>query len=261
MENRRQLFLIKSILPAEANCLKTILKDYYHYLIEHRDSLLTRYYSFFELSYPTSIITNISNSTSSSYSYGSSSRTSTYFVVMENCHFTELEIHEMYDLKGSTVNRSVPLLERGPSIALKDMDFRQNKRGIVVGKTMATKLLRQIDNDAKFLARNNILDYSLLVGIHFGDKKGNTNNKKDNFGRKSYGSMFQHRSGGIITNINMDVHFFLGIIDILTPWDVSKLGEYGFKTLVLSQDPMQISAVKPDRYYIRFMEFMHKIIK
>jgi len=250
--------LIKSILPAEANCLKSILRDYYHYLIEHRDSLLTRYYAFFELSYPSPTTYNVGSV------IGGGSRITTCFVVMENCLFTELEIHELYDLKGSTVNRSVPPHERSPSVALKDMDFRQNKRGIVVGKSMSAKLLKQLESDAKFLSQRNILDYSLLVGFHFGDRKVkgvNLRNRNQEFGRKSYRSIFQHRQGGIITNLKTPVWFFVGLIDMLTPWDVSKLSEYSFKTLVLSQDPMQISAVKPDRYFIRFMEFMHKIIK
>jgi len=227
--------------------MKTILRDYHNYLLEHRDSLLTRYYAFFELVYP-----------SSSYFNRNSSA---FFVVMENSLFTDLDIHEVYDLKGSTINRSVPVHKRTPSIALKDLDFTGNKRGIVIGKTMSAKLLLQIQNDTKFLSERKILDYSFLVGIHFGDKKSTApKSPRKSCARKSYQSLFQRSNGGIKTNLQIPVYFFVGLIDILTPWNVSKRGEHQLKTFVLSQDPTKLSAVPPDKYYVRFMNFMNKII-
>jgi len=166
-----------------------------------------------------------------------------YFIIMENCVSQEM-VHELYDLKGSTINRSVP----------------QHLRAILVGQYTKARLLKQIEEDTKFLSLHNILDYSLLVGIHFGDNIDNGSEEDDVCIKKSYSSIFQANWGGIRTNLQPEVYFFVGIIDILTQWDVSKKGEYGYKTLVLAQDKTQLSAISPKKYHQRFMEYLAKIV-
>jgi len=180
-------------------------------------------------------------------------------MVMENCLRTPLPLHEVYDLKGSTINRSVPeQLRTSLMVAMKDLDFIKNKRAIVVGKYTKYLLLKQIEEDVLFLHSNNIVDYSLLVAIHFGDKEPNV---KPIDIKKSYNSIFQRNNGGIRTNLDSEVYFYIGIIDILTQWDVQKIGEYGYKTLFLSQDKTQLSAVNPKLYARRFLDFMNNIIQ
>lgn len=48
--------------------------------------------------------------------------------------------------------------------------------------------------------------------------------------------------------------YSLGIIDILTPYDIKKKSEHAYKSL--TQDKNAISAVKPSQYGQRFLEFM-----
>lgn len=48
--------------------------------------------------------------------------------------------------------------------------------------------------------------------------------------------------------------YYMGIIDILTPYDAKKKSEHFFKSL--TQDKNEISAVKPKVYGNRFMGFM-----
>lgn len=48
--------------------------------------------------------------------------------------------------------------------------------------------------------------------------------------------------------------YYMGIIDILTPYDIKKKSEHFFKSL--TQDKHEISAVKPKVYGNRFMEFI-----
>lgn len=50
--------------------------------------------------------------------------------------------------------------------------------------------------------------------------------------------------------------YFLGIIDILTPYDMKKKSEHFFKSI--TQDKHEISSVKPKVYGNRFMGFMAK---
>lgn len=75
---------------------------------------------------------------------------STSFVVMQNVLPTDMHIHEQYDLKGSTVNRSVRLAEKDDmgSIAQKDNDFQ---RKIVLGPK-AQAFVEQIEKDCVVLA-------------------------------------------------------------------------------------------------------------
>jgi 1-phosphatidylinositol-4-phosphate 5-kinase len=90
-----------------------------------------------------------------------------HFVVMGNMFNTPFEIHRRYDLKGSWVGRVTPgkhLLD--PSIALKDVDFKQAGECIHVGQAIKDQLIKQIESDSAFLRDNNVIDYSMLVGFH-----------------------------------------------------------------------------------------------
>lgn len=52
--------------------------------------------------------------------------------------------------------------------------------------------------------------------------------------------------------------YFAGIIDILQPYNLRKQLEHGFKSM--RYDGETISAVHPDAYAKRFMEFMRKVV-
>lgn len=93
---------------------------------------------------------------------------------MDNLFSTNKEIHLRYDLKGSTIGRQ-ELNQNDNSIkidcgpyALKDLDIDNQKKFIIVGDKRE-KIISQLRNDTEFLKKNNIIDYSLLVGIHMKD--------------------------------------------------------------------------------------------
>jgi len=180
---------------------------------------------------------------------------------MENC--IKSTFHEVYDLKGSTINRSVPEQFRTGSclVAMKDMDFKQNNRAIVVGKYTKSLLLRQVEEDVEFMKSNNLVDYSFIVAIYFGDNNQDIITELYSHRSITYRSIFQKYRGGIRTNLDPEVYFYVGIIDVLTQWDVAKIGEYGYKTLFLSQDKNQLSAVNPKLYAKRFVYFLCTIIE
>ena len=56
------------------------------------------------------------------------------------------------------------------------------------------------------------------------------------------------------SNQGLDVIYYLGIIDILTPYNWVKRGEHFWKGL--SQDKDRISAIPPRPYGDRFLNFM-----
>jgi len=49
---------------------------------------------------------------------------------------------------------------------LKDLDFERLKMRVLLPRNVRMLLLMQITADAKFLQENNIMDYSLLLGVH-----------------------------------------------------------------------------------------------
>merc|ERR1711977_682418 len=86
-------FILKTIPLNEANTMlsKNFLPRYYEHVREFRDTLLTRYYGLHSLRYADRKI---------------------HFVVMERVDQSPADFDgpdETYDLKGSTVNRTVPL--------------------------------------------------------------------------------------------------------------------------------------------------------
>ncbi|KAJ3148788.1 Phosphatidylinositol-4-phosphate 5-kinase [Geranomyces michiganensis] len=103
-----------------------------------------------------------------------------HFVVMLNVFPPNKDIHEMYDLKGSTVGREFPeeLAKDDPRAVLKDLNWMARGRKLRLGPTKSTLLIEQLEKDVQFLIKHKIMDYSLLVGIH-DLKRGNTENIRD----------------------------------------------------------------------------------
>jgi 1-phosphatidylinositol-4-phosphate 5-kinase len=87
-----------------------------------------------------------------------------HFVVMGNIFAQSLAIHERYDLKGSTVGRTVgEVKKKDPNVVMKDLDFQ---RKICLGPEKQHLFFQQLQHDCKYLESRNIMDYSLLLGIH-----------------------------------------------------------------------------------------------
>ena len=146
-------FIVKTVTKAELHFLQQILSHYYQHIKNNPDSLLTRIYGLHRIRL------------AAHQKYLS-------LVVMGNMlpHPTACQVHEKYDLKGSSVGRRV--LKRNEAVngldlskkTLKDCDL---VRKIVIGESNKTKLMEQIRLDVEFLASVGVMDYSLLLGIHF----------------------------------------------------------------------------------------------
>lgn len=94
-----------------------------------------------------------------------------YFCVMNNVFQTTKKIDLRYDLKGSTWGRQTIRDKDGGvkadrNVALKDLDFLNKKDSFKVGHDNKQRIMQILRQDAQFFAENNIIDYSLLVGIH-----------------------------------------------------------------------------------------------
>lgn len=93
------------------------------------------------------------------------------FVVMNNVFATSVGLDKRFDLKGSTLGRRASAADRakGPRAILKDMDLLDGNYKMRLGKARKKAFLDQIRSDCHLLMALKIMDYSLLLGIHYRD--------------------------------------------------------------------------------------------
>eukprot|EP00041_Stephanoeca_diplocostata_P023534 m.579983 g.579983 ORF g.579983 m.579983 type:complete len:189 (+) comp22319_c0_seq10:82-648(+) len=147
----------------------------------------------------------------------------------------QIPIHELYDLKGSNVNRRT--MNKKNTLAMdnasdklvtrKDMDLH---RPLEVGERVKLILNLQITEDVAFLNANKLMDYSLLVGIHnCCDTCEHCLARRplevDADGKVRIPNILDMgvRGGGppLEPKLSQSVYFF-GIIDLLQKWDGKK---------------------------------------
>eukprot|EP00471_Norrisiella_sphaerica_P014487 CAMPEP_0184503756 /NCGR_PEP_ID=MMETSP0113_2-20130426/52077_1 /TAXON_ID=91329 /ORGANISM="Norrisiella sphaerica, Strain BC52" /LENGTH=644 /DNA_ID=CAMNT_0026893307 /DNA_START=184 /DNA_END=2118 /DNA_ORIENTATION=+ len=153
-------YMIKTIPKNEAQILQNMLKKYHSHLCENPNSLLSRIYGLYSIDFEGVIF----------------GRKRFFFIVMQSLFNTSTYIHTIFDLKGSQIGRSASskdferkTTDQNTSIVLKDLDARECSLRIDVGPKRATQLVQQLQQDAKLLKQLDIIDYSLLIGIHYRD--------------------------------------------------------------------------------------------
>jgi 1-phosphatidylinositol-4-phosphate 5-kinase len=84
------------------------------------------------------------------------------FIVMGNIFNAEVPIHQTYDLKGSRQGRFVK--DKAKATIWKDLDLDVE---IQLSDAWKQRLDRQLTADAALLRAQRVMDYSMLMGIHF----------------------------------------------------------------------------------------------
>lgn len=158
--SRDYKYIIKTIHHAEHKLLRKILRDYYTHIDKYPNTLLSQFYGLHRVKIP----------------YGRK----IHFVVMNNLFPPHRDIHQMFDLKGSTVGRDYKEedLEKNPRATLKDLNWLRRNYHFEFGSEKKTVFIEQLQHDVALLQRLKIMDYSLLVGIH-DLSKGNEENLRD----------------------------------------------------------------------------------
>ncbi|CAA0837419.1 Phosphatidylinositol 4-phosphate 5-kinase 4 [Striga hermonthica] len=138
-------YMIKTMKKAEVKVLLRMLNAYYNHVRAFENTLVTKYYGLHCVKLN-----------------GQKVR----FIIMGNLFCSEYTIHRRYDLKGSTFGRLTdkPESEIDANTTLKDLDLNFIFR---LQKTWFQEFRRQVDRDCEFLEQERIMDYSLLVGLHF----------------------------------------------------------------------------------------------
>jgi 1-phosphatidylinositol-4-phosphate 5-kinase len=159
--SRDYRFIIKTIRHSEHKFLLSILPQYFDHVKENPHTLLSRFYGLHRVKLPRG--------------------RKIHFVIMNNLFPPHKDIHETYDLKGSTVGREYPedKAERNPRAVLKDLNWIHRGKALDLGPEKRALLTEQLRRDAEFLKSINVMDYSLLVGIH-NMQRGNRDNVRRN---------------------------------------------------------------------------------
>ena len=144
-------YMIKTQTKEENKFMKQILPHYYKFVTENPHTLLCRIVGMHRVKM---------------YHL----RRQVRFVIMTSVFDTPEKIHTVYDLKGSLVGRQASTKERENGGVLKDLDLVNDGKKLHLGSKKAA-FMGQLKRDAMFLAQLNIMDYSLLVGIHDRDQR------------------------------------------------------------------------------------------
>ncbi|CAM8937597.1 unnamed protein product [Rhodiola kirilowii] len=137
-------FVIKTLKKFELKVLLRMLPEYYDHVRKHENTLITKFFGVHQI-----ILSGWKK---------------VRFVVMGNIFCTELPIHRRYDLKGSSHGRCTPEGKITDNTTLKDLDLSYEFH---MDKCLRDELFKQIRVDCKFLESQHIIDYSLLMGLHF----------------------------------------------------------------------------------------------
>ncbi|KAL6927672.1 hypothetical protein ACO0SA_004295 [Hanseniaspora valbyensis] len=266
-------YIIKTIRKPEHKHLRNHLKQYYEHCEGNPETLLSQFYGLYRMKLPISLkFTNPPKSRR------------IYFIVMNNVF--PMHIDQSFDLKGSLLGRmtdvpesKIPLRQRSFSrnsqinnakkhsivqpiegiepadltinddsqenvapLTLKDLNWLDNSMRLELDANITEDLKAQLSRDVSLLKRLNTMDYSLLIGIHF------TNTEEFYYSDDLLSKSIASKDGNKL--------YFIGIIDCLTNYSFIKKIETLFKSI--THPKSEISAVPPDMYGKRFVNFMEQ---
>ncbi|XP_075168342.1 skittles [Haematobia irritans] len=140
-------FIIKTVQKKECEFLQKLLPGYYMNLSQNPRTLLPKFFGLYCFHYNTKNVR---------------------LVAMNNLLPSDIKMHAKYDLKGSTFRRKASKAERQKeSPTYKDLDFMEHHpNGIFLETDKYNALMKTIQRDCMVLESFQIMDYSLLVGIH-----------------------------------------------------------------------------------------------
>ncbi|KAM2263813.1 hypothetical protein ACFXTI_040058 [Malus domestica] len=141
-------YMIKTMKKAEVKVLLRMLPAYYNHVRSFENTLVTKFYGLHCVKLT------------------GTAQKKVRFVIMGNLFCSEFAIHRRFDLKGSSLGRTTdkPESEIDATTTLKDLDLNYIFR---LQKVWFQEFCRQVDRDCDFLEHERIMDYSLLVGLHF----------------------------------------------------------------------------------------------
>jgi len=253
-----QRFILKSCTAQDVQTLCKILPKYRDYVVKQQEqhhssrskdettneekagaacgTLLPRYLGLYTLKFPDN--TELPDVT---------------LIVMVNFFASIHKVDTKFDLKGSSYHRVASEKERSKKQPVyKDNDWiSMGKKLTFPTEQMKASIHTQLQMDTAFLTRHNLMDYSLLVGIHDLEHDDDTTKMEDS-------STISECMGVISCCTRKEIRYF-GIIDILTEYGLLKQLETFFTGYFICE-PTTISCQPPHKYAARFCDFAQQHI-
>lgn len=214
-------FLIKTISAAEANILLTMLPEYQGHLRTSPFSLLVRFAGLFRADV--------------------GGKNGQFFIVMVSTFDRSCAIHEIYDVKGSLFKRK----KKPEETVGKDQDWFDCGRRLHLPPQVRLDLMAAHEADALFLLKFNVMDYSILIGIHKLEPNGPCHPPG-------------YREGGGLHSSGSKEVFFIGIIDFLIAFTVRKAAEHLINTAKGHEG--DASCTDPESYALRQVKFVRDAV-
>jgi len=164
-------YMIKTMTNTESKFLRRILPHYFRHCTQNPNTLLTKFLGMYRVKL---------------YHL----RRNVKFVIMNSVYYTDKSLQTFYDLKGSEIGRSAKPGEE----VLKDNDLRKKlpEEAFSFSPELRGRLRAQVESDCNFLSRMQIMDYSMLIGIHHVPPK-QTDHRSSNIGDTGF-KISEHRS-------------------------------------------------------------------
>eukprot|EP00928_Gymnodinium_smaydae_P027904 TRINITY_DN21429_c0_g2_i2.p1 TRINITY_DN21429_c0_g2~~TRINITY_DN21429_c0_g2_i2.p1 ORF type:complete len:953 (+),score=194.01 TRINITY_DN21429_c0_g2_i2:102-2960(+) len=214
-------YIVKTISADEATLLLRMLPAYHYHLRERPRSLLVRYAGLFCIDIE------------------GSSRL--WFSVMTSVFDPLFDIHDIYDVKGSTFKRK----KKAKETIGKDEDFVAGNRRLHLSEADAAELCAAHEQDAVLLQAFGVMDYSLLIGIH--DVAQDVFSGKGDVDRSSLKACTYKA-------VDEKLYYFVGLIDFLISYGHKKEGEHIIRVIQGHGD--SASCVDPLSYARRQVSFI-----
>ncbi|CAF1932697.1 unnamed protein product [Rotaria magnacalcarata] len=264
-------FILKTVQKKEAEFLKCLLPGYYMNVTQNPRTLLPKFFGL--------------------YCYQGDNK-NIRITVMNNLIPSYLQMHETYDLKGSTYRRRANSAERRKdSPTWKDLDFMErHPDGLLLDVETYNALAKTVQRDCRVLESFRIMDYSFLIGVHHVGASTESGGDRATANlmltpseqtsvqpkRMMYSTPMdtiqvefdEHnkpddhlvKSGGIParTAQGQRLLLYVGIIDILQSYHIRKKLEHTFKSVLT--DGNQISVTNPSFYSERFQRFLFSTV-
>ncbi|UJR31254.1 hypothetical protein I4U23_018756 [Adineta vaga] len=273
-------FILKTVQKKEAEFLKCLLPGYYMNVTQNPRTLLPKFFGLYCYQVTEFMPRHKLN--------GSGDNKNIRITVMNNLIPSHVQMHEKYDLKGSTYKRRANSVERQKeSPTWKDLDFMErHPDGLLLDTETYNALAKTVQRDCRVLESFRIMDYSFLIGVHQVDTANESGGDRTTAHpvctpgeqtsvqpkRMMYSTPMdtiqvefdEHnkpddhlvKTGGIParTASGQRLLLYVGIIDILQSYHIRKKLEHTFKSVLT--DGTQISVTNPSFYSERFQKFL-----
>eukprot|EP00123_Amoebidium_parasiticum_P011231 comp20595_c1_seq1/m.26535 comp20595_c1_seq1/g.26535 ORF comp20595_c1_seq1/g.26535 comp20595_c1_seq1/m.26535 type:complete len:643 (-) comp20595_c1_seq1:169-2097(-) len=218
-------YMLKTIPQTEVRTFATVLPAYYSHVVEQRDTLIMKVFGLMRFKFNGMTL---------------------YAIIFNNVLYNPISgIAAKYDLKGRVPKPGKALQnteKAGTDYVFKDKDL---DRKFYICEEEKVGFLTRLSNDIGFFAANNLMDYSLLIGV----TTPVLEDEKD-FDRPMW--LYTKNSAP-----EKEEAYQIGFIDCLTSYGFRKKTANAFKSALWTQD--QLSTINAPAYADRIKKYLFEI--